>query len=330
MTKPKQPRRVPSQGFTIERTFKAPPEKLWTLWTTKEGVESWWGPEGFTTTVHRLDLRPGGAFEYEMTAVGAEQIAALRGLGIPLTTAARNVYAEVVPVRRLVLRTRVDFVPGVTPYEVTMAVEFRAVRGGTKVVFTSTKMHSAQFNELSRQGQAEQFDKLARLVARGGEPEAAKRATETTLKGDRELLISRVFDAPRKRVFQAHVDPKSLEAWWGPRGYATKVHTWDVRPGGAWRIVQHDLEGREHAFRGRFHEVVPPERLSWSFEYEGTPGHVLTQTMRFEELRGGRTQLRIHVVYANPEDRDAMLASGMEWGMRQGHERLDEYLAGHA
>ena len=330
MTQRKQSKKSEPKGFVIERTFKAPVDRMWSLWTTKDGVEAWWGPEGFTTNVHRLDLRPGGAFEYEMMAVAAAQVAALKALGLPLPTHARSVYLEVAAPRRLAMKAHIDFIPDVDPYDITMTVEFRSVRGGTKLVFTSTRMHTAQFQELSRQGQIEQLDKLARLVAAPAERGGSKHPTEMTLNGDREILISRVFDAPRERVFRAHVDPKSLERWWGPRGYATRVHTWELRPGGAWRIAQHDMEGKEHGFRGTFQEVVPPERLTWTFEYEGTPGHVLTQTSTFETLAGGKTKLTVRAVYANSKDREAMLASGMEWGMRQGYERLDDLLAREA
>lgn len=149
-----------------------------------------------------------------------------------------------------------------------------------------------------------------------------------TLPSDREVVITRVFDAPRDRVFQAHVDANAMKDWWGPRDYATTVDKWDVRPGGAWRIVQRTPDGTEHAFHGAFQEIVPPDRLSWTFEYEGVPGHVLTQTVTFEEQRGGKTKLTVRAVYPNQEDRDGMLASGMEWGVREGYQRLDELLGG--
>ncbi len=316
-----------AEGFTIERTYKAPLETLWSLWTTKEGVESWWGPEGFVTEVRTLDLRPGGAFDYEMTATGAEQVEALKGLGLPLTTSSHNVYKEVRSREKLVLKGRIDFIPDVPPYDLEMAVEFRPTRGGTKLVFTSQRMHNAQFQELSRQGQAEQLEKLARVVAALDPSGPTKSKTEMRLQGDREILITRVFNAPRDRVYRAHADPRALVEWWGPRGYATEVRTWEPRPGGAWRIVQHDLEGREHGFRGTFQEVVPPERLTWTFEYEGTPGHVSTQANSFEALPGGKARLTVRVVFANQADREGMVASGMEWGMRQSHERLEELLA---
>ncbi len=316
-----------AKAFTIERTFQASPDRLWELWTTRKGVESWWGPEGFTTEVQALDLRVGGAFDYEMTAVGPEQVAALQGMGMPLVNRARNVYTDVSRPRRLAFRTRVDFVPGIRPYDVEVAVEFRPVRQGTQVVVTSSKMHNEQFEGLSKQGEIEQLGKLGRLLGEVGDPSAGHRPVALSLPSDREILISRVFDASPERVFRAHVDPEALAEWWGPEEFENTVDRWEPRPGGAWRIVQKGTDGAEHPFRGVFQEIIPSQRLTWTFEYEPQEGHIATQTMTFEPERGGRTKLTVRVVFANPEDRDGMLAAGMEGGMHQSYEQLDEVLA---
>ena len=87
--------------ITIERTFDAPVEDVWELWTTKDGIESWWGPEGFTTTVHKIDVRVGGELQYAMTATAAAQIDFMKKAGMPLTNEQRVTYSEVVPRRRL-------------------------------------------------------------------------------------------------------------------------------------------------------------------------------------------------------------------------------------
>ncbi len=147
-----------------------------------------------------------------------------------------------------------------------------------------------------------------------------------SLASDREVVITRVFDAPRDRVFRAYTDPKAIPEWWGPKGYTTVVETMEVRPGGAWRYLQRDTEGKEHAFHGVYRDVVPPERISQSFEYEGTPGHVVEETVTFEERPGGKTLLTVRARYANKEDRDGMLSAGMEWGLRESYERLDAFL----
>jgi len=137
--------------------------------------------------------------------------------------------------------------------------------------------------------------------------------------------MTRVFDAPRELVYQAHTDPKHIAQWWGPRGQTTTVETMDVRPGGAWRFVQHDPEGNEYAFRGEFREVVPPERLVFTFEYEGMPGHILRQTITFDE-HDGKTTVSSTALFDSVADRDGMLESGMESGATESWDRLAELL----
>ncbi len=317
----------PEKAFTIERTFRITPERMWALWTTKKGVESWWAPEGTTVKVLALDLKPGGSFDFEHIATTPEQAAGMKELGMPLRLRVRNVYMEVIEPRRLVLKTIMDFIPGVAPYEVTSEVNFVKVKEGTKVVFTFSKVHSKEWGEMSRQGQMSEFDRLGRLLGEVGAPAPGHRAVTLALPSEREILITRVFDASPERVFRAHVDPKILAEWWGPQDYVNRIDTWEPRPGGAWRIVQTAPDGTEHPFRGVFQEVVPSRRLAWTFEYEPMPGHVSTQSIAFEPEPGGKTKLTVRVAFPTESDRDGMLASGMEWGMRQGYERLDDHLA---
>jgi uncharacterized protein YndB with AHSA1/START domain len=143
---------------------------------------------------------------------------------------------------------------------------------------------------------------------------------------DREVVIERVFDAPRARVFAAYTDPELIPRWWGPRRLTTIVEHMDVRAGGQWRFVQRDSDGREYAFRGTYREVSPPERLVQTFEWEGMPGHVAVETVSFEDL-GERTRMTTTSLFHTTEERDGMLASGMEGGVSESHERLDELFA---
>ncbi|TMB47216.1 MAG: hypothetical protein E6J53_03090 [Chloroflexi bacterium] len=113
----------PRRKITIERTFNAPVADLWELWTTKEGIESWWGPEGFTTEVRKIDLRPGGELDYNMIAVAPDQIEFMKKAGMPEATPSRVTYTEVIPLRRLAYLTLADFIPGVEPYEVMTTVD---------------------------------------------------------------------------------------------------------------------------------------------------------------------------------------------------------------
>ena len=155
------------------------------------------------------------------------------------------------------------------------------------------------------------------------------KTTLVALPGRQEIMITREFDAPRELVFKAHTDAAIYAQWLGPRDLTTIVETLDVRSGGSWRFVSTDKDGKQFGFHGVYHEVLAPERMIGTFEFEGLPesGHVEFDTSRFEELPGNRTRLTILAVYQSVEDRDSMIANGMEFGMNEGFSRLDELLA---
>jgi len=150
-------------------------------------------------------------------------------------------------------------------------------------------------------------------------------ATITTPQ-DREIRVERIFDAPRDRVFAAFTDPALIPEWWGPYDTTTIVDQMDVRPGGLWRFIAQDCDGRETAFRGVYREVTPPERIVQSWEWEGLPGHVSIETAEFEDL-GDKTRMIGTTLFHTTEERDGMLNSGMEKGMNETYERLDALLA---
>ena len=152
----------------------------------------------------------------------------------------------------------------------------------------------------------------------------SKKLTITT-PSDREIVMTRVFDAPRDLVFEAHSSCEHMSHWWGPRRYEIAKCDLDFRPGGTWRIVQRGRNGDEHGFRGEFREIVRPERIVWTFEWEGLPGHISVQTVRFEE-QDGKTTLTAVAAFDTVEDRNGMLQSGMEEGSAETYDRLDEYL----
>ena len=146
--------------------------------------------------------------------------------------------------------------------------------------------------------------------------------------GKQELFIVREFEAPREHLFKAHTDPELFAQWIGPGRFTTTLETFEPRPGGSWRMIQRDEDGSEFAFHGVYHEVWQPERIIWTFEFEGLPetGHVSLETVVFEELPGQRTKLTAQSVYRSVADRDGMVQSGMEEGVNEGYERLDELL----
>ena len=156
--------------------------------------------------------------------------------------------------------------------------------------------------------------------------------TEYTVEpGKQEIISEVVLDAPRELVFKAYTDPKLFARWWGPSRYTNDVQKFDSRPGGEWRVVQRAADGGEHAFRGVNHDVVAPERICQTFEYEGVPGHVALQTATFESL-GNKTKIVAQIVFQSVMDRDGMVASGMKSGADESMERLavllDELKAG--
>ena len=144
--------------------------------------------------------------------------------------------------------------------------------------------------------------------------------------GKQELFITREFDAPRDLVFKAHTDPKLFVQWLGPHGYEMTLESFEPVSGGKYRYTHKDKDGNEFGFHGAFHEISP-ERLIQTFEFEGFPGHVSLDSMTLEELPGNRTRITVQSVFQSVSDRDGIIQSGMEHGVNEGYERLDEILS---
>lgn len=151
----------------------------------------------------------------------------------------------------------------------------------------------------------------------------------TTEAGKQELFITREFDAPRELVYKAHTDANLYAQWLGPHGYEMILETFEPVSGGKYRYIHKDKEGNAFAFHGTFHTMTE-ELMIQTFEFEGMPeqGHVTLDTMRLEKLPNDRTKVTIHSVFQSVSDRDGMVAAGMESGVRDGYERLDEILTG--
>ncbi|MBA3490434.1 MAG: SRPBCC family protein [Longispora sp.] len=144
--------------------------------------------------------------------------------------------------------------------------------------------------------------------------------------GRQDIVITRMFDAPRELVFRAMTDPELIPSWWGPRKYKTIVDEAEIRPGGRWRFLNRDDEGNEYAFKGVYHDIDAPGRVVWTFEFEGAPGHVSLETMTLEEV-DGKTKFVTVAVYQSVADRDAMVASGMQEGAMETYDRLEEVVS---
>jgi len=140
-----------------------------------------------------------------------------------------------------------------------------------------------------------------------------------------QIIITREFDAPRDLVFRAYTDPELLVQWMGPRDLTMTFDHHEARDGGRWRYVSTDAQGNEYGFHGVFHGTPSPDGTVQTFEFEGMPGHVALETLTLAE-RDGRTLVRTVSSFQSVEDRDGMVASGMERGVHESHERLGELL----
>jgi uncharacterized protein YndB with AHSA1/START domain len=151
--------------------------------------------------------------------------------------------------------------------------------------------------------------------------------TEITAEpGTSQIVITREFDAPRNLVFRAYTDPELLVRWLGPRDQVMTLTEYDVRDGGRWRYVSTGPDGNEYGFRGVFHGTPTPDLTVQTFEFEGMPGHVALESVTLTE-QDGRTMVRTVSSFQSVADRDGMVASGMEPGVRESDERMEELLA---
>jgi uncharacterized protein YndB with AHSA1/START domain len=150
--------------------------------------------------------------------------------------------------------------------------------------------------------------------------------TSFEIVSDLEVVMTRVFNAPRKLVFEACTQAEHMSQWWGPGEYSMPVCEMDARPGGTYRMVQRAPDGNEYPFRGEFREVVPPERVVMTQIFEPYADHPMLVTVTFEDLGDGRTRLTDHMLFDTVESRDGTMQAGMESGARESYDRLADHL----
>lgn len=245
--------------LTITRIFDAPRELVWKAWTQPELVTRWWGPKGYTSPIAKIDFRVGGKYLYAMRSPDGKDIWST------------GVYREIVPPERFVATDSFADekgnvvaashygMTGEWPEELLVNVSFEDQKGRTKLTLIHEGMPPGEMIEMAKAGWNESFDKLAAIL----EAEKTRRAKTVlvALPGKQEASITRIFNAPRERVFEAYTDLKKMTRWWGPRKFTIAIDKMDVKPGGVWRILNRDAEGNEFAFHGVYHEVSKPSRL---------------------------------------------------------------------
>jgi uncharacterized protein YndB with AHSA1/START domain len=312
-----------TRDLIITRLFDAPPEFVWKAWTEPERVMRWWGPIGFTSPVSRIDLRVGGEYQSCMRSPDGKDYWS------------KGIFREIVAPERLVMTDSFADENGNTvpasyygmskdfPLELLITVTFEEHDGKTKLTLRHTGMPPGADSEGAQQGWNESFDKLAKYLETEKSIISGKNVPLFEFPSDREVVITRIFNAPRELVFKASTDPDLIPQWWGPKRFATTVEKMDLNPGGVWRFIQRDKDGNQYAFNGVYREIVPPEREVHTFEFEGMPGHVILETSMFKEFEG-KTKLTVTDLFQSVEDRDGMFRSGMKEGATESMDRLEE------
>jgi uncharacterized protein YndB with AHSA1/START domain len=310
------------EDLTLTRIFDAPREIVWEIWTEPELIRRWWGPEGFSAPVARIDLRVGGKYLYCMRSPDCEDFWST------------GVYKEIVPYERIVATDSFademgNIVPaahygtsGVWPKELLVSVTFEEEPDGkTKFTLVHSGIPFGEPRDLAEAGWNESFEKFDRVLE-----ETVTRTGKTliaAIPGKQDALMIRFFDAPRERVFKAMTDPKLIPKWWAPRRFTIEVDKMEARAGGSWRYLNRDAQGNEFWFHGVYHQVSPG-RIAATFEFEGMPGHVLLGVWTLGEIEGGRTKLTSKSVFESVGDRDGMMESGMKEGGSESLDRLAE------
>lgn len=155
-----------SKNVVVERTYRASVQELWELWTTKDGFESWWGPEGFRVDVHEIDPRIGGLLRYDMIADAPAVVAEMKKMGQPISHSTKGEFSQLEVHQRLTLTHLIDFLPGVKPYQSTMGMELFPSGSSVRMVVTLSAMHNPEFTQMQKDGFTSQLTKLDKRFGR--------------------------------------------------------------------------------------------------------------------------------------------------------------------
>jgi len=307
--------------LVITRVFDAPGELVFKAWTESEHLKRWWGPKGFTMGVSKLDLRTGGVFLYSVRSPDGHEMWG------------KFVYREMVAPERLVFVNSFSDEEGnavrhplsqTWPLEILNTLTFAEHEGRTALTMRGVPLSATEAERKTfeagrdsvQKGFAGTFDQLTDYLA--------KIQTDTA---DREIVMTRLFDAPRELVFKAWTDPEHVAQWWGPNGFTNTIHEMDVRPGGVWRFVMHGPDSVDYKNKIIYLEIVKPERLVYSHGADdGGEPEQFHVTVTFAE-QGGKTHLTMRTLFESAAERNKTVEFGaIELG-NQSLARLEEHLA---
>jgi len=289
--------------ITITKILDAPRELVFAAWTDAEQLARWWGPEGYHVPEAASDPRPGGALSITMRGPdGTDHVMT-------------GTYREIDPPARFV-----------TEYLVVGDAGLRLLSAVTTVTLID---HDGK-TELTVHERAEALAPDAVMMLGGMEVGMTQslRRLDDVLTGavERQIVLARLLEAPRDRVFEAFVSAEQAERWWGPNGFSVTTQEMDVRPGGTWRFTMRGPDGVEHPNLITYDEVAAPELLSWANTSSGAadPGfHTAVTLDDFQQM----TVLTMRIVFASAGDRDATVEKhGAIEGGNQTLERLARFV----
>ena len=285
--------------LVLTRVFKAPRGPVFAAWTEPTQVAQWWGPNGFTNPVCELDVRPGGAIRIHMRGPD--------GTVYPMT----GVYQEIVEPERLVFTSAALDESGKPLFEVLNTVAFVEHDGTTKLTVRARVVKST----------AGAAPYLAGMEA-GWTQSLEGLGVHLAGTADREIVATRVVDAPREHVFEMFTDRQHVARWWGPKGFTSTIDEMDVRPGGVWRFVMHGPDGIDYKNKIVYDEIARPERLV----YTHTGGAQFQATATFTSY-GEKTVLAMRMLFESSRERDRVVKKfGAIEGLSQTLDRLEAYV----
>jgi uncharacterized protein YndB with AHSA1/START domain len=289
-----------NRELVITRVFDAPRELVFKAWIDPGQVAQWWGLKGFTNAIYDWDARPGGAIRSDMIGPNGDVY--------PM----KGVFREIAEPERLVFTTSaIEDEKGNPGLENLNTVTFAEHNGKTTltlhVIVIKVTPGAARALAGMEQGWTETLERLDNLVANA----------------DREIVATRVFDAPRDLVFKMWTDREHVARWWGPKGFTNTIYEMDVRPGGVWRFVMHGPDGVDYQNKVVYIEIVKPERLVYSH----VSGPQFQMTVTFEE-QGAKTKVTARMVFESATLRDNVVKQfGAVEGLNQTLDRLGDRLA---
>jgi uncharacterized protein YndB with AHSA1/START domain len=307
--------------LTLTRVFESPRRRVFDAWTVPKRLAQWWGPNGFTNPVCELDAHSGGKILIEMRGPD--------GTAYPMTGVVREIAAP----ERLVFTSRPLDETGRALFEVVNTVEFSGRGHSTSVTLEAHVVMVTPAAERylagMEPGWSQSLDRLGALLRHERDDAGAPgRVAAISSTVDREIVLSRVVDAPRSLVWSAWTDPRQVVHWWGPRGFTTTIETMDVAPGGTWKQVMHGPDGTDYPNKSVFTEVNKLERIAYTHGggRKGARGVSFEASWTFEAVSRQRTKVTLRMVFPTAESRDRVVK---EYGAIEGGTQTLERLAEH-